>query len=64
MVLELSASGNCGCVLVVARGECDITNASLLREQLLGMLARESARMVVDRSTHGSYAAGEAPAYA
>jgi anti-sigma B factor antagonist len=50
MVLELSDSGNCGCVLVVARGECDITNASLLREQLLGMLARESARMVVDLS--------------
>ncbi|HUN32001.1 MAG TPA: STAS domain-containing protein [Trebonia sp.] len=50
MDLELSARGDDGCVVVVARGECDIASVSLLREQLLGALARMSARMVVDLS--------------
>jgi anti-anti-sigma factor len=34
----------------MVRGECDITMAPVLREQLLGLLARQSATMVLDLS--------------
>ncbi|HVT70203.1 MAG TPA: anti-sigma factor antagonist [Trebonia sp.] len=50
MDFELSVSPVDGCVVVIIRGECDVTNAGRLREALLALLARRSARMVLDLS--------------
>ncbi len=50
MDLELSTRGKDGCVIVRIRGECDIATTPGLRESLLGTLATQSARMVLDLS--------------
>jgi len=47
---ELSTCGPDRCVVVRICGECDASNATTLREFLLGLLTSESARMVLDLS--------------
>jgi anti-anti-sigma factor len=48
--LEVSTRGKDGCVIVRIRGECDIATTLALRESLLGILATQSARIVLDLS--------------
>ena len=50
MDLKLSTRGKDGCVIVRIRGECDIATTPGLRESLLGTLATQSARVVLDLS--------------
>ena len=50
MDLKLSTRGKDGCVIVRIRGECDIATTPGLRESLLGTLATQSARIVLDLS--------------
>ena len=50
MDFELSVSVGDHCVVVAVTGECDMTSAADLRESLLGVLGRQSARLVLDLS--------------